>query len=67
MRPVLIRCPETGDVVPTGVDTVDVADRDDRAYLLIDCVACGRDHVWLRADATITPDREVGQAQQSSR
>ncbi len=66
MRSVLVTCPTTGDLVPTGVDTVDLRELDDRAYLLLDCLGCGRDHVWLRTDATITPDREVLKAQQSS-
>ena len=66
MRPVLVTCPQTGDLVPTGVDTDDIATLDDRAYLLIDCLGCGRDHVWLPTDATISPDREVLRARQSS-
>jgi hypothetical protein len=50
---VLIACPDTGDLVPTGV----------RADLLPDlpainhleaCAGCGNDHDWTRDESVVT-------------
>ena len=49
----LITCPETGDLVPTGV-TADVLDELPSVNLLNGCRDCGGDHEWTRDEAVIT-------------
>jgi hypothetical protein len=55
MPPVLISCPVTGDLVPTGVEADDAEGiehlPDDN--LLIACPECGRDHEWKPQDAVV--------------
>jgi len=55
MPPVLITCPTTNELVPTGAHADDAEDLehlpDDN--LLIACPECGRDHEWTRRDAVI--------------
>lgn len=51
LRPVLIACPETFDLVPTGVQT---ARRDDvQSSRLIGCPSCGGEHDWTPDDAVL--------------
>jgi len=50
---VLIVCPQTGDLVPTGV-TATVLDDLPPVNVLIDCRDCGQDHEWLRDEVVIT-------------
>jgi hypothetical protein len=50
---VLISCPQTGDLVPTGV-TADVLDNLPSVNVLNGCPACGGDHDWRRDEAVIT-------------
>jgi hypothetical protein len=50
---VLIICPQTGDLVPTGV-TADVLDELPAVNVLIGCPSCGGDHEWGRNEAVIT-------------
>jgi hypothetical protein len=49
----LITCPQTGDLVPTGV-TADVLDELPSVNVLNGCPACGGDHEWRRDEAVIT-------------
>lgn len=57
MHPVLIECPQTRGLVPTGF-TADHLDELEAENMLFDCPACGGDHPWTPADAVIT--RRVG-------
>ena len=50
---VLIACPETGELVPTGV-TADVLDELPAVNVLIGCQSCGGDDEWGRSEAVIT-------------
>ena len=50
---VLITCPQTGDLVPTGV-TADVLAELPPVNVLIGCRDCGEDHEWRRDEAVIT-------------
>ena len=50
---VLIVCPQTDDLVPTGV-TADVLDELPPVNVLIGCQSCGDDHEWGRDEAVIT-------------
>lgn len=52
MPPVLITCPNTGDLIPTGAmaDRLEDLDPDN---LVIACPECGRDHEWTPEDAVI--------------
>jgi len=51
---VLIACPTTGDLVPTGID-VDALEElnDEPERLLIACPVCGRDHAWTPVEAVL--------------
>jgi hypothetical protein len=58
MLPILISCPDSGALVPTGAH----ADRPDDSLddlpeenLLSGCPDCGSDHRWTRADAIVAP------------
>ena len=55
MPPVLIACPVTGDLVPTG-ETVASLDELEGEHLLIACSDCGRDHEWTRAEAVFAAE-----------
>ena len=50
---VLISCPQTGDLVPTGI-TAEVLDELPSLNVLNGCSACGGDHEWRRDEAVIT-------------
>jgi hypothetical protein len=50
---VLINCPQTDDLVPTGV-TADVLDNLPEVNVLNGCQACGGDHEWRRDEAIVT-------------
>ena len=50
---VLIVCPQTGDLVPTGA-TADVLDELPPVNVLNGCRDCGGDHQWRRDEAVIT-------------
>lgn len=53
MPPVLIVCPITEDIVPTGVDVESIEELTTN-HLLIACPQCGRDHDWTPADAVLS-------------
>lgn len=53
MRQVMIRCPITGDLVPTGLEVSSLQKLDQPRYLLIDCLECGQDHSWEPSQATL--------------
>jgi hypothetical protein len=52
---VVIRCPRTGEEVPTGV-VADITnlDRLPTGPTELKCVACGETHKWYRGDALLT-------------
>jgi hypothetical protein len=57
MAAVMIRCPKTGQDVPTGIDTdsrtfSDLPSALARAY----CPHCGRNHMWAREVAWLASD-----------
>ncbi|MGI8657465.1 MAG: hypothetical protein ACR2K4_01680 [Candidatus Limnocylindria bacterium] len=52
MPPVLITCPITDDLIPTGLDVNDL-DELQADNLLTACPVCGRDHEWTPADAVL--------------
>ena len=56
MPPVLISCPTTGDLVPTGVNVISLEELGDGKLVLIACPDCGRDHDWTRRDAVLAPE-----------
>lgn len=56
MPPVLISCPTTGNLVPTGVNIVNRNEMGDDSRLLIACPECGRDHEWTPDDAVLAPE-----------
>ena len=53
MRQVMIRCPFTQDLVPTGLEASSLETIEQREYLLIDCLECGQDHLWEPSLATM--------------
>jgi hypothetical protein len=50
---VLITCPTSGDLVPTGVPAR-ALDELPALNLLVGCDRCGGDHEWTRDDAVVT-------------
>ena len=50
---VLITCPDTGDMVPTGLSR-DELDELPTVNVLTGCDRCGADHEWRRDEAVIT-------------
>ena len=59
MAAVLISCPETGGLVPTGVNVRDL-DELNAENVLIDCPDCGLDHPWTSVDAVLPSYTAVG-------
>jgi hypothetical protein len=53
MAAVLIACPDTGGLVPTGADVLGLDDleADNR---LVECPECGNDHAWSARDAVLS-------------
>ena len=56
---VLLRCPVTRELVPTGfwADSVDELEPDNE---LIDCPSCGNDHPWTPSSAIFSAGRRTG-------
>jgi hypothetical protein len=50
---VLIECPDTGQLVPTGM-RANAMDELPAVSCLQACVACGGDHEWSTAEAVVT-------------
>lgn len=50
---VLITCPSSGELVPTGV-LASALDELPAFNVLVGCDRCGEDHEWTRGDAVIT-------------
>jgi hypothetical protein len=50
---VMIRCPTTGDAVPTGFSAVSQRNLEQMVLepLVFKCLACREIHEWLRKDA----------------
>ena len=63
MRQVMIRCPFTGDLVPTGLEASSVEKLDQSQHLLIDCLECGQDHTWEPSEATLAGPSIVSTSQ----
>ncbi len=59
MPPVLITCPASGALVPTGAQAQSLAQLDIDGYLLIACPECGRDHEWTPLDAQLAVERSA--------
>jgi hypothetical protein len=56
MAAVTIRCPETGQTIPTGIETEpEDFKRLPRVDSRLICPACGREHVWNAAEAFLAP------------
>lgn len=53
MAAVLIACPDTGGLVPTGADVLGLEDLEVDNHL-VDCPECGNDHAWLARDAVLS-------------
>ncbi len=51
LRRLMIRCPVQGVPTDTGFELSSIPDVDRSQQLLVDCLACGQDHVWQIADA----------------
>ena len=52
MRPVLIECPGSRRLVPTGL-TADALDELEDEYILGDCPDCHASHRWTPIDAVL--------------
>ena len=58
MSVLMVRCPETGQHISTGIeiDARNFASLPDKLPGL-SCSLCGHDHVWLKCDAQLSEDR----------
>jgi len=57
MPQVLIACPTTGDLVPTGMYVQSLEQvNEEPDHLLIACPICGRDHEWTPAEAVLAAE-----------
>ncbi len=56
MAPVLISCPITGRLVPTGIEAESEDDLDTAGHVLLACPDCGGDHPWDSTDAALAPE-----------
>jgi len=54
MTQILIACPITGNVVPTGVYVLTIEDLAPNPYILERCHACREPHEWIREDAVMS-------------
>ena len=54
MTQVLISCPSTGDLVPTGVYAFTIEDLEPSPYVLERCRDCHGPHEWIREDAILS-------------
>lgn len=52
MHSVLIACPQTFDLVPTGFEA-DSVDELEAENMLFDCPSCHGDHPWTPAEAVL--------------
>ena len=53
MAPVLISCPISGRLVPTGIEAESEDELDMEGHVLLACPDCGADHRWSRMDAVL--------------
>ena len=53
MAAVLISCPATDALVPTGMNVSNLDDLEP-TNLLLDCPDCGRDHEWTPIEAVLS-------------
>ena len=55
MANVMIKCPNTGKLVPTGIgsDAQSFESSEMKEMTLGNCPACGDDHVWNKEDAQL--------------
>ena len=51
MTQVLISCPTSGELVPTGEYAVAIEDLAPSPYVLSHCPGCDGSHEWIREDA----------------
>ena len=60
MSVVMIRCPDTGEEISTGIDTDSLTFRRlPRVASRIMCPACGKEHVWVK-DAAWLNGQSIG-------
>lgn len=51
---VVVKCPETGEVVPIGMELTEEAFNRATLYgSLFTCSSCGQAHAWKKADAWV--------------
>ena len=56
MRLILIRCPQTGRYISTGLENAnDCLDFLDAVQSPVHCPACNKDHWWTKQDALLAP------------
>lgn len=58
MPPILIMCPFTEDLVPTGqhADSADELEALQGRFTMLACPECGRDHVWTATEAVLASE-----------
>jgi len=58
MPPILVMCPITEDLVPTGqhADSEEELEALQGRFTMLACPECGRDHEWASPDAVLAPE-----------
>jgi hypothetical protein len=68
MSNILIRCPTSGNAVPTGLDTNKIDfEALGKIQFAVVCSACGKTHRWKKPKAWIEGAAPVGRQPSSSR
>lgn len=55
MRRVMITCPATDRLVPTGFEMPANAMKNSTVFAAVDCPECGKIHDWSMSDAVAEP------------
>ncbi len=55
MGRVMIKCPKTGEMIPTGISMDEESSRSSRILEggRVECPECGAIHVWSKSDAVV--------------
>ena len=68
MGVIMIRCPQTGRAIPTGIE-MDTAEfqRAPVFFSRVQCPVCGREHEWFAKDAWVCEPIALGRARPAQR
>jgi len=68
MSSVMVRCPNTGQAVSTGIEVEPSVFRKlPKVAARMHCPACGQDHVWLTSSAWLAGEPQLVQASRAEK